>query len=166
MSIDATDAAIIEVMSDNPRIGVYEVSRRLGIARGTVQARLDRMMAKGVIVDFAPTVDVAALGYAVTAFVLAEIEQAMRHHSVIDQLRSIPEVLEVATVTGRDDLWIRVVARSHVDLQRVIDRIAAHPHMLRTSTTILLGVEIAYRTIPLTTATGGRHADATETSSA
>lgn len=158
MGFDQTDATILEIMTAHPRIGVYEVSRRMGIARGTVQTRLDRMMSRGVIVDFAPTIDVAALGYGVTAFVSAEIAQSMRHHSVIDQLRGIPEVLEVVTVTGREDLWIRVVAKNHADLQRVIDQIAAHPHMLRTSTTILLGVEVPYRTIPLTTATGSAHA--------
>lgn len=165
MSFDQTDATILEIMTNHPRIGVYEVSRRMGIARGTVQARLDRMTSRGIIVDFAPTVDVTALGYAVTAFISAEIAQSMRHHSVIDQLRSIPEVLEVVTVTGREDLWIRVVARNHADLQRVIDEIAAHPHMLRTSTTILLGVEVPYRTLPLTTATGERQAERPATSS-
>src|SRR4051794_40694094 len=113
MSYDRLDAAILRIMTDEPRIGVYEVSRRLHVARGTVQARLDRMAAIGIIQDFGPTIDVAALGYSVTAFVSAEIAQGRRQESVIEHLREIAQVLEVGTVTGRDDLWIRVVARSN-----------------------------------------------------
>src|SRR5215470_13619210 len=42
-SIDRLDAALIKLLAAEPRIGVLETSRRLGVARGTVQARLDRL---------------------------------------------------------------------------------------------------------------------------
>jgi GNAT superfamily N-acetyltransferase len=48
-SIDLLDAALIELLATEPRVGVLEASRRLGVARGTVQARLDRMRDRGVI---------------------------------------------------------------------------------------------------------------------
>ena len=41
--IDELDARIVELFTTEPRVGVLECSRRLGVARGTVQARLDRM---------------------------------------------------------------------------------------------------------------------------
>ena len=37
------DARLIELLAAEPRIGMLEASRRLGVARGTVQARLDRL---------------------------------------------------------------------------------------------------------------------------
>ncbi len=43
MTIDGLDARIVAVFAAEPRVGVLECSRRLGVARGTVQARLDRM---------------------------------------------------------------------------------------------------------------------------
>ncbi|MBA2523332.1 MAG: AsnC family transcriptional regulator, partial [Solirubrobacterales bacterium] len=49
MSVDSLDARILEVFAAEPRIGVLEASRRLGVARGTVQARLDRLEAGGVV---------------------------------------------------------------------------------------------------------------------
>src|SRR5215813_14751800 len=74
--IDRLDARLIELLAAEPRIGVLECSRRLGVARGTVQARLDRLQERGVIRGFGPEVDPAALGYQVTAFVTLEIRQA------------------------------------------------------------------------------------------
>ena len=41
--IDRLDAALIELLTAEPRVGVLEASRRLRVARGTVQARLERM---------------------------------------------------------------------------------------------------------------------------
>ena len=76
MPIDRLDADILELFTVEPRIGVLEGSRRLRVARGTVQARLDRLRDAGVIADVAPTVDPAALGYSVTAFVSLEIAQS------------------------------------------------------------------------------------------
>ena len=68
-SIDPLDVALIELLAAEPRVGVLEASRRLGIARGTVQARLDRMRDRGVISGYGPDVDPVALGYEVTAFI-------------------------------------------------------------------------------------------------
>jgi len=48
--VDEIDSTMIELFAEEPRLGVLEASRRLGIARGTVQARLDRLAAAGVIV--------------------------------------------------------------------------------------------------------------------
>ena len=54
--IDELDARLIDLFSDQPSIGVLGASRALGVARGTVQARLDRLQASGVIASLAPEV--------------------------------------------------------------------------------------------------------------
>jgi DNA-binding Lrp family transcriptional regulator len=68
LSVDHLDARLIRLFTEEPRIGVMEASRRFGVARGTVQARLDRLQDTGVIRGFGPRIDPVALGYAVTAF--------------------------------------------------------------------------------------------------
>ena len=40
---------LLLLLSDEPRLGVLECSRRLGVARGTVQARMDRLERRGVL---------------------------------------------------------------------------------------------------------------------
>ena len=49
--MDELDATLIRLFAATPRIGVLEASRRLGVARGTVQARLDKLGKAGVISD-------------------------------------------------------------------------------------------------------------------
>jgi len=147
--VDRLDVALLELMAAEPRVGVLEASRRLGVARGTVQARLDRMAERGVITGYGPEVDPAALGYEVTAFITLEIRQAGGHDPVAERLAAIPEVLEVYTITGAGDMLCRVVARSNADLQRVLDAIVSAEGVVRSSTLISLATQVRYRVLPL-----------------
>src|SRR3954466_4731469 len=54
MTIDSLDARLIAVLRSNPRIGLLEVARQLGVARGTVQARLAKLESRGVITGHGP----------------------------------------------------------------------------------------------------------------
>jgi DNA-binding Lrp family transcriptional regulator len=147
--VDRLDAALIELLAAEPRVGVLEASRRLRVARGTIQARLDRMRQRGIITGYGPEVDPAALGYAVTAFITLEIRQAGGHDPVAERLAAIPEVLEVHTITGVGDMLCRVVARSNADLQRVLDAIVSTEGVVRSSTLISLAAQVRYRILPL-----------------
>lgn len=150
--LDALDARLLHLLHDDPQIGVLGASRALGVARGTVQSRLDRMTERGVITTLAPHLDPSAMGYPVTAFGTLEIRQGTGPEPVVRHLSAIPEVLEAHTITGDGDLMIRVVARDNADLQRVIDLVVAHELVERSSTVIALSTKIAYRTQPLVAA--------------
>jgi DNA-binding Lrp family transcriptional regulator len=146
--IDPLDAALLALLAEEPRPGVLECSRRLGVARGTVQARLDRLRANGVIRSSAPQLDPAALGYPVTAFATLEIFQG-QGTDVRAHLASVPEVLELHTITGQGDMLCRIVARSNADLQRVIDRVVGFDGIVRASTAIALENPVPFRVLPL-----------------
>ena len=152
--MDALDVNLIELFTTEPRIGALEASRRLGVARGTVTARLERLERTGVITGWGPQLDPAALGHPVTAFLTLEIQQAGGHDAVGAHLSDIPEVLEAHTITGSGDLWIRVVARDNTDLQRVIDLVLADPAIVRSSTVIALATQVPYRVLPLAAVAG------------
>jgi len=151
--MDQLDRRLIELFAAEPRVGVMEASRRLGGARGTVQARLDRLQSSGVISGWGPELEPAALDHPVTAFLTLEIRQASAHsgghEAVGEHLSTIPELLEACTITGPGDMWCRVVARSNNDLQRVIDRVLAHEGIVRCSTVIALATQVPHRVLPL-----------------
>ncbi|MEX2658847.1 MAG: Lrp/AsnC family transcriptional regulator [Acidimicrobiales bacterium] len=148
LAIDALDGRLIRALADTPRAGIMELARQLGVARGTVQARLDKLVARGVISGFGPDLDLPALGYQVLAFTTLEIAQGRLGH-VVSHIDAIPEVLEVHAITGPGDLHCRLVARTNDHLQTVINRILEVQGIVRTSTVIALTTQIAYRTLPL-----------------
>jgi DNA-binding Lrp family transcriptional regulator len=151
--MDDLDRTLLARFAEDPRIGVLQASRDLGVARGTVQARLDKLTEAGVITGWGPELSPEALGFPVTAFLTLEIRQDNvelgGHDGVARHLATIPEVLEAHTITGAGDLFARVVARSNSDLQRVIDLVLKDPAIVRSSTVIALATQIPYRVLPL-----------------
>jgi DNA-binding Lrp family transcriptional regulator len=146
--IDELDARLITALAQTPRAGVMELARQLGVARGTIQARLDKLQARGVITGFDPDLHLETLGYEVLAFVTLEIAQG-RLADVVDHLADIPEVIEAHSTTGPGDLHCRVVARTNEHLQAVINRILEVSGIVRTSTQIALTEQIGFRVLPL-----------------
>ncbi len=147
--IDELDARLLDLLTQQPQIGVLGASRELGVARGTVQARLDRLQTTGVIASLAPQVDPEALGFPVTAFCTLEINQRQGHGPVVAHLSGLPQVLEIHSTTGDGDLIVRVVARDNADLGRVIDEMIDDVHVIRASTAIALVTHLPMRTGPL-----------------
>ena len=143
-SIDALDAALLHELRIAPRVGMLELSRRLGVARGTVHARLDRLQARGVVTGFGPDLDLDALGYGVLAFSTLEIAQGAGD-DVVAHLSTIPQVLEVHVTTGNADLLCRIVARSNEDLHHVLERVLAGKGVHRVSTQLALTTRLLPR---------------------
>lgn len=145
MQPDALDARLVAVLTDNPRIGVLGASRLLGVARATVQARLDRLVNAGVLV-LEPRVEPSQFGFPVSAMVSLELQQSHNGMPAAEALEAIPEVTEIHSVSGQADLLVHVVARSNEDLQRVLHEILAIEQVLRTSSSILLKTFMRERT--------------------
>ena len=146
--IDELDVHLILTLRAHPRVGLLEVSRRLGVARGTVQARLEKLRARGVITGFGPELDPGRMGYPVSAFVALEIVQG-RLEEAVDALRAVPEVLEVHGVTGDRDLMCRVVARDNGHLQEVINGMVHEGSVRRSTSAIAMSRQIPFRVEPL-----------------
>jgi DNA-binding Lrp family transcriptional regulator len=135
--MDTDEREFLSRLGSVTRPNVLELSRQLGLARNTVQARLERLQTAGAITGFGPVLDLAAIGYGVLAYTTLEIAQG-GETGVIDGLSRIPEVLEVHKVTGPGDLLCRIVARTNAHLHDVLEQVLATPGIRRTTTALAL----------------------------
>src|ERR1700732_1885439 len=87
-ALDDLDARLIAALAATPRAGILELARQLGVARGAVQARMEKLARRGVVTGYGPDLDLVALGYDVMAFTTLEIAQG-RLQDVVDHLRDI-----------------------------------------------------------------------------
>ncbi len=144
MALDQIDCAILSEILARPKAGVRDYARTLGLARGTVQARLDRMTAQGVIGDFAPQLNHGALGFPVLAFVHIQLQQGSLE-SFAQELGLLPQVVEAHSMTGDADMLCRVVARDNRDLEAVIQAILNLEGVVRTRSEIALSERVPRR---------------------
>lgn len=154
-TIDELDARLIAELRAHPRLGLLEISRRLEVARGTVQARLSKLEGRGVVLGYGPEIDPAELGHAIQALVMLELTQG-RLAEAVEALEATPEVLEVDAVSGPQDLICRVAARDTEHLQEIVNRLLAADAIRRSTSYVVLSRPIRPRVQPLVDAVGGR----------
>ncbi|MBH0120480.1 Lrp/AsnC family transcriptional regulator [Rhodococcus sp. CX] len=147
-SPDATDARLLLELTRTPRATGVELAARLGLSRNTVQARLARWEAEGVLASFERRVDPRALGYPLAAYVATRVDQH-RLDSVVAALAEIPEVTEVYGMAGQTDLSVKVVATDADDLYRLAGQILEIPGVERTNMALVMRELVPQRTAPL-----------------
>jgi DNA-binding Lrp family transcriptional regulator len=145
--LDATDRRLLSALDHNPRSPVAALADLLGLARGTVQHRLERL-AGGDLRPASTRVRPAALGLPMRAVVTATILQSERVRTMRG-LTAIPQVVECLSVTGADDLLCHVVARDTEHLLEVTQAILSVPGIERTSTAVVLEEPLEYRVAQL-----------------
>jgi DNA-binding Lrp family transcriptional regulator len=146
--IDQLDARLIENLRAAPRVGLLEIARRLEVARGTVQARLAKLEARGVITGYGPEVEPRAMGYPISAFVFVELNQG-RLPEAAEFLASVAEVLEADAISGPQDMICRIAARDTEHLQEIVNRLLASEAIQRCTSHIVLSRQVPPRTGPL-----------------
>jgi len=146
--IDATDARLLLALVTQPRATAIALTGQTGLSRNTVQARLAKLEAHGVLDSFERQVPPAALGYPLTAYITTQVTQR-RLDEVAAALASIPEVLRVDGISGQTDLFVHAVAADADDLYRIAGRILAIPGVERTNTALVMRELVTYRIAPL-----------------
>jgi len=121
MQIDETDRALLTLLEENARLPVSALARRMGLARTTVQARLERLESTGAIQGYSVRLN-ERLGQPLRATVLVSIEPRSGP-AVLARLKTLAEVRRVHTTSGRFDLIVIVEAASTEALDQVLDRI-------------------------------------------
>lgn len=159
--LDVLDIALLQALADHPRVGDLELSRLTQVARGTVQSRLRRLVEAGVVADWQPTLDAAAAGFPVQAYVTLEIAQGALDE-VASDLAAIPQVLEASVVTGSSDVLCKVATASHAELQAALVRLDQSSAVVRSTSVVVLSVLVPPRVLPLlrTAVTGSSRAPA------
>lgn len=142
MPISEKDRALLSLLADNARMPVAELARKLGLSRTTVQARIERLEADGVISGYGIKLSDAYLSGLVRAHVLITIAPKALA-GVTAALAAIKEVTTLHSVSGTFDLIAILTAPSIADLDRLIDGIGALDGVERTLSSVILSTRIS-----------------------
>ena len=124
-------------LSEDARLPIASLARRLGVARTTAQARLDRLRDIGVIAGYTVQLSDDFQQTLVRAHVMIVLKEKALV-GVVGQLKSLSEIAAIHSVSGHFDLFVEVTARSIGDLDRTIDLIGDLDGVARTQSSIIL----------------------------
>ena len=144
MTPDATDLAILRLLSRDATLGAAEVGRALGMTQPATWRRIKRLQEAGVIAGQRVVLDNAALGSGVTVFL--GIRLATKGRTSLEEFEravtAIPEVQLVQHVLGQFDYRLRIVARDIADFERILRRrIMTLPGLGQVEANVMLSEE-------------------------
>ena len=106
--MDETDRRLIALLRANARAPVAALAKTLKVSRGTVQNRIDRMIARGDIVGFTVKARAETEAQRVRAIMAIALEgEGERSGAILRALRSFPQVERVHMTNGRWDMIAR-----------------------------------------------------------
>ena len=135
--MDDLDRRLIGLLRDNARLPVASLAQHLGVSRGTVQNRLDKLVERGDILGFSVRLKTESAAGGVRAVTLIQ-EQTKNASGVIKALRLIPEAVAIHTTNGRWDIMVELSAESLDALDTALSLIRRIDGVVTTETLILL----------------------------
>ena len=109
--MDDIDRRLIGLLRENARLPVATLAQLLKVSRGTVQNRIDRLTADGVIGGFTVRLKPDAEPQRVRAITMVAVE-GEHTAAVLKSLRGIPEVQALHTTNGRWDIIVELGVES------------------------------------------------------
>lgn len=131
------DDQLIALLKENARLSTAALARRLGVARSTIQSRLERLERSGVIRAYTVELGPGARARQVQAHAMIAVEP-QQQASVERKLKAMPAVAALLTVSGSYDLIAMLAAESTEALDAALDELRACPGVKSTSTSIVL----------------------------
>ncbi|AKI02939.1 transcriptional regulator [Hoeflea sp. IMCC20628] len=119
MNIDEKDRLIIKHLSENARMPVSELAKRVGLSGPSTSERIRRLESNGIISCFTVELDLAALGYPLQAIVRIKPRPG-NMHIVEEMILNEPGFLDCDKVTGDDCFVTRLALRSIADLDPIL----------------------------------------------
>jgi DNA-binding Lrp family transcriptional regulator len=135
--VDDLDRQLIALLRNDARASVAALAKALNVARGTVQNRMARLLARGTIVGYTVRLKPDVEEQRIRAFTTVAVE-GNQVDAVIRSLRGEPAVASLHSTNGRWDIVAELRADSLEAFDRVLARIRLIEGISQTETSLLL----------------------------
>jgi Lrp/AsnC family leucine-responsive transcriptional regulator len=142
---DAVNLRILRELSQEPRLAMAELGRRVGLSSPAVTERVKRLEETGVIRGYRLDLNPAALGLPIAAYVRVRPNPGQLPR-IADLAQRIPEIVECHRVTGEDCFILKVYLPDLEQLDRILDSFLAYGN---TTTSLIQSSPVALRPLPL-----------------
>lgn len=136
--LDKTDLRIIELLQENSKFTIKELSERLNLSNTPIFERIKRMEKNGVIEGYGARINRSALGLSLMAFCTLTLKG---HNSQYlsdfeKEVGALHEVIECYHLTGSFDYLLKVVVKDMAHYQEFITKkltMLANIHKVQSS---------------------------------
>jgi Lrp/AsnC family transcriptional regulator, leucine-responsive regulatory protein len=142
---DERNVLLLRLLSDDPRMSVSELARRIGMSAPAVRERIERLEQIGVIRGYRLDIDPAAVGLPIAAWVRLRPGPGQLPR-IAELAARTQQVVECHRISGEDCFLMRVQVASIAALEELLDRFLVHG---QTTSSFVVSTPVAPRGIPL-----------------
>lgn len=137
MILDDIDRKLIALLRTDARLPISSLAASLSVSRGTIQNRIDKLMATKAIMGFTVRLKPDMGTDTVRAIMLIEI-QGKKSRSVQSALFGFPEVLRLHSTNGHWDLVVELETETLTGFDKVLNDIRMIDGIANSQTNLLL----------------------------
>jgi DNA-binding Lrp family transcriptional regulator len=143
--LDEVDTVLVRLLQDDARMSNARLAEHAGIAPSTCLMRVRSLIERGVVRGFHADLDPRQLGLGLEALISVNIRVGARNTiaSFSEEMRVLPEVVQVFFLGGAEDFIIHVATRDTDHMRQfVVDNLSAHPSVASTRTSLVFDQHI------------------------
>ena len=143
--LDAKNVKLLRLLRDDPRLGIAELARAIGMSAPAVRERLQRLEETGVIQGYRIDIDPKALGYPIAA-ILRVRPMPGQLSKIAELAQQMPQIVECHRITGEDCFLMKLYLEDLDGLDAILDRFLAYG---QTTTSLIQSSPVPPRSLPL-----------------
>jgi Lrp/AsnC family transcriptional regulator for asnA, asnC and gidA len=137
--IDQLDRKILTILMQDAVVPYTEIAKQLDVSAGTIHVRMKKMVDLGVVTGSQLIINPAVVGYDICAFIGVFLDKGSAYLDVREQMKAIPEIVELHYTTGIYSIFAKVLCRDTNHLREVLnEKIQPMSGIQRTETFITL----------------------------
>ena len=137
--IDQLDRKILTILMQDAVVPYTEIAKQLDVSAGTIHVRMKKMVDLGVVTGSQLIINPSVVGYDICAFIGVFLDKGSAYLDVREQMKAIPEIVELHYTTGLYSIFAKVLCRDTNHLREVLnEKIQPMSGIQRTETFITL----------------------------
>jgi DNA-binding Lrp family transcriptional regulator len=135
--LDDLDRRLIAALRVDGRASLSTLAKQLGVSRGTVQNRLDRLIAEEIILGFTVRLRSATEASRVRAIMMIEVA-GKNTRKVAQLLRGLPQIQTLYSTNGAFDLIAEIEVENLEEFDRLLSDVRMIDGVAKSETSLLL----------------------------
>ena len=117
--LDTVDYILLKILSESAQMPFTEVAKKANISAGTVHMRIKKMKDLSIINGATLSIDYAKMDWNLTIFLGIFLKEIGLYKLVIEQLKRIPEIVQINHTTGKYDIFVKMHAKDTTHYREV-----------------------------------------------
>ncbi len=152
MALDTIDVRILEVLQENARVSISELSKQVNLSLSAVSERLKKLENSNIIEQYTTVLNPAAMEKELSAIMMISMEDPSDTVEFRRLVQELDEILECHYITGTYDYVLKITTKNMATLELLMNKIKSIKSIKHTETNVIFStVKNKHSVVPIAT---------------